>query len=62
MKKKNLLDSTCGHSDKKVTQIFKKAVKEDVKARSKKGLPQAKYDAETKKAYLEYPGGRKVYV
>ncbi len=62
MTEKQMLDYTCGHSDKKVTQIFKKAVKADIKARSKKGLPQAKYDAVTKKAYLEYPGGRKIYV
>ena len=27
-----------------------------------KGLPVARYDAETKRAYLEYPDGRREYV
>ena len=62
MAKKNLLDSTCGISDKKMTQIFKKTIKLDEAARKLKGLPQARYDIKTKRAYLEYPNGRIEYV
>lgn len=62
MAKKNLLDSTCGISDKKMTKIFKKTIKLDEAARALKGLPQARFDVKSGKAYLEYPNGRKEYV
>lgn len=62
MAKKNLLDSTCGISDKKMTKIFKKTIKLDEAARALKGLPQARYDAKSGKAYLVYPNGRIEYV
>ncbi len=62
MAKKNLLDSTCGISDKKMTKIFKKTIKLDEAARALKGLPQARYDTKSGKAYLVYPNGRIEYV
>ncbi len=45
----NELDSTCGISDDELTQRFKEAIR-------------IKYDDETKRAYLEYPDGRREYV
>ena len=39
MAKKNLLDFTCGLSDKELTRRFKKTIKLDEKARKMKGIP-----------------------
>ena len=58
----NELDSTCGISDDELTQRFKEAIRIDKEVRKIKGLPVAKYDDETKRAYLEYPDGRREYV
>ena len=58
----NELDSTCGISDAELTQRFKDAIRVDNEIRRIKGLPTAKYDAETHRAYLEYPDGRREYV
>ena len=58
----NELDSTCGISDEELTQRFKDAIRIDNEVRRIKGLPTAKYDAETRRAYLEYPDGRREYV
>lgn len=58
----NELDSTCGISDEELTKRFKESIRIDNEIRRIKGLPEAKYDAKTKKAYLEYPDGRRVYV
>lgn len=58
----NELDSTCGISDAELTQRFKEAIRVDNEIRRIKKLPVAKYDAETRRAYLEYPDGRREYV
>lgn len=58
----NDLDSTCGLSDEELTQRFKESIRIDNEIRRIKGLPVAKYDSETKRAYLEYPDGRREYV
>ena len=58
----NELDSTCGISDDELTQRFKESIKIDDEIRKIKGLPVARYDTNTKKAYLEYPDGRREYV
>lgn len=58
----NELDSTCGISDEELTQRFKESIRIDDEIRRIKGLPVARYDIETKKAYLEYPDGRREYV
>lgn len=58
----NELDSTCGISDEELTQRFKDAIRMDNEVRSIKGLPTAKYDADQRRAYLEYPDGRREYV
>ncbi len=58
----NELDSTCGISDEELTQRFKESIRLDNEERRIKGLPVAKYDRSTKRAYLEYPDGRREYV
>lgn len=58
----NELDSTCGVSDEELTLRFKESIRIDNEVRKIKGLPIAGYDDETKKAYLEYPDGRREYV
>ena len=59
---KNELDSTCGISDDELTHRFKESVRIDDEIRRIKGLPVARYDKKTKRAYLEYPDGRREYV
>ena len=54
----NELDSTCGISDDKLTERFKESIRIDNEIRRIKGLPVAKYDSESRRAYLEYPDGR----
>lgn len=58
----NDLDHTCGISDEKLTELFKEAIRIDDEIRKIKGLPVARYDDETGRAYLEYPDGRIEYV
>ncbi len=58
----NDLDHTCGISDEKLTELFKESIRIDDEIRKIKGLPVARYDDDTGKAYLEYPDGRIEYV
>ena len=62
MCEKNELDYTCGISDEEMTRRFKEAIRIDEEIRDIQGLPQPRYDSVTKRAYLEYPDGRKEYV
>ena len=62
MVERNELDSTFGISDEELTERFKAAIKLDKEICKIKGLPIAGYDDEDKRAYLEYPDGRRVYV
>ena len=62
MPEKNQLDYTCGISDEEMTIRFKEAIRIDEEMRDIQGLPQARYDEETNRAYLEYKDGRKLYV
>ena len=62
MPEKNQLDSMCGITDDELTRRFREAIRIDEEIRSIKGLPQARYDSMNKKAYLEYPDGRREYV
>ncbi|MBO6298572.1 MAG: hypothetical protein J6N53_06965 [Lachnospiraceae bacterium] len=57
----NELDSMCGVSDEELTVRFKEAIRIDNEERRIKGEPIAKYDPETKRAYLEFPDGRRQY-
>ena len=47
----NELDSTCGISDDELTRLFKESIRIDDEIRKIKGLPVARYDSETKRAY-----------
>ena len=58
----NELDSMNGVSDEEMTARFKESIRIDDEIRKIKGLPVARYDGKTKKAYLEYPDGRREYV
>ena len=58
----NELDSMCGISDEELTRRFKESIRIDDEVRRIKGFPVARYDDETKRAYLEYPDGRREYV
>ena len=58
----NDLDSICGLSDDELTRRFKESSRIDDEIRRIKGLPVARYDSKVKKAYLEYPDGRREYV
>lgn len=62
MSEGNELDSTCGISDEELTERFKAAVRIDMEICKIKGLPIAYYDDKNKRAYLEYPDGKRVYV
>ena len=57
-----ILDSICGLSDDELTRRFKESIRIDDEIRRIKGLPVARYDSKVKKAYLEYPDGRREYV
>ena len=61
MQEKNELDYMCGISDDELTERFKASIRIDDEIRTIKGLPKARYDMELKKAYLEYPDGRREY-
>ena len=62
MKVLNELDSMNGVSDEELTFRFNEAIRIDEEIRKIKGLPIARYDKDTKRAYLEYPDGRREYV
>ena len=47
--------------DKIIAKVFKSNMARDNKLRAKNKAPIAKYDLDLKKAYLEYPDGKRVY-
>ncbi len=55
------LDETFGVRDDDLTERFKGVIALDNELKKIKGLPVAKYDSQTQKAYLEYPDGRREY-
>ena len=59
---KNKLDFTFGIPDEEITKCFQAAVTDSINKLKRQGLPIALYDKESKKAYLEYPDGRREYV
>jgi hypothetical protein len=61
MGEKNELDYMCGISDDELTERFKESIRIDNEIRQIKGLPIAGFDTEKKKAYMEYPDGRREY-
>ena len=51
-----------GISADEVTKTFKKAVKQDIAKKQNKGLPIARYDTKSGRAYLENADGSREYV
>ena len=51
-----------GLSINEVTAAFNNAVKEDIAKKQKKEIPVARYDTETRRAYLENADGSREYV
>lgn len=62
MNNKNEMNSISNMTDEELDALFKEAVSHDIEERIAKGLPNAGYDSRTKKAYLEYPDGRRIYI
>ena len=62
MSEMNNPDYTCGLSDEEMTFRFKEAIRLDEEKRTIMGLPNARYDEVNKKAYLEFPDGKRQYV
>lgn len=62
MTETNELDSMCGISDDELTERFIESIRIDDEIRRIKKLTVARYDSVAKKAYLEYPDGRREYV
>ena len=50
------------YSSADITSSFEAAVRNDVAANQRNGFPVARYDAESKRAYLEYADGTREYV
>jgi len=49
-------------SVEEVSDVFRKAVKQDIAKKQKKGLPIARYDKKSGRAYLENADGSREYV
>lgn len=49
------------YSEDEITKAFQDAVQREIMMKKQKGIPIARYDGETKKAYLEYPDGMREY-
>lgn len=48
-------------ADDVITDLLRMAVRHSIEEKLTKGLPVARYDKANKKAYLEYPDGRREY-
>ena len=51
-----------GLREEKITQAFNDSVKQGITKKQEKGLPIARYDVESKRAYLECADGTREYV
>lgn len=48
--------------DERMTKAFQANINAAIADKIAKGLPVARYDAETDRSYLEYPDGHREYV
>ena len=48
--------------DDKLTPLLRMGIRHAIEEAKAKGIPIARYDNDLKKAYLEYPDGRREYV
>ena len=55
------INPAIGDEDSDEVKAIQKGVREQVKISKRKGAPVARYDFKTKRPFLEYPDGRKVY-
>ena len=51
-----------GYSTSDITDAFESAVRDEIDGNRRNGNPTARYDAETKRAYLESPDGTREYI
>ena len=51
-----------GFSPEEITEMFKKAVQQTIETKQQKGVPIARYDIQSKRAYLESADGSREYV
>lgn len=51
-----------GYSAEDITDLFKASVEKEISRKKQVGLPVSGYDSDNKRAYLEYPDGRREYV
>ncbi len=58
----NDFDSMCGIDDDELTRRFVEGVRLENEKKKILGVPVSGYNAETKRAYLEYADGTKEYV
>ncbi len=49
------------YSEDDITNAFQAAVQSETAMKKQKGIPIARYDGETRRAYLEYPDGTREY-
>lgn len=49
------------YSEDDITNAFQAAVQREIAMKKQKGIPVARYDGETKRAYLEYADGTREY-
>jgi hypothetical protein len=62
MVEENNPDVTAGMTDEEMDYRFHEAIRLANEEKIAKGVPLPKYDLETRRAYLLYPDGKKVYV
>lgn len=51
-----------GYSQNDITEAFAASIQREITKKQHNGSPIALYDAENKKAYLEYPDGSRQYI
>lgn len=51
-----------GYSQNDITEAFAASIQREITKKQQSGSPIAQYDAENKRAYLEYPDGSRQYV
>ena len=49
------------HADDTITELFRMAIRHAIEEKLAKRLSVARYDKANKRAYLEYPDGRREY-
>lgn len=51
-----------GYSTDDITDLFRASVEQEIAQKKQTGLPVSGYEVESKRAYLEYPDGRREYI